>query len=149
MGFRRIGSSSFFCSTKNPGHASHYLLPQDDYIRPAAPEASARAEGQDFPLMDPVYDPNAWEQKKYNDAETKELLEARLQSYPGTDPTWISTDRHNNNILHVLARTAKSSRLLRALSLPFADNLRSARNVEGETPLDALRCPLGSNRTWK
>lgn len=66
--------------------------------------------------MDPVYDPNAWEQKKYNDAETKELLEARLQSYPGTDPTWISSDRHNNNILHVLARTAKSSRLLGLLA---------------------------------
>lgn len=116
MGFRRIGSSSFFCLTKNPGHASHYLLPRDDYTRPAALEASARAEGQDFPLMDPVYDPNAWEQKKYNDAETKELLEARLQSYPGTDPTWISTDRHNNNILHVLARTVKSSRLLGLLA---------------------------------
>lgn len=92
MGFRRIGSSSFFCLAKDSEHASRSLLPKDDYIRPAVLNASARADGQDFPLMDPEYDPKAWEQKKYSDDETKGLLEARIQSYPATDPTWISTD---------------------------------------------------------
>ena len=149
MGFRRIGSSSFFCLAKDPDHASHSLLSQDDYIRPAALHVSARADNQDFPYMDPAYDPNAWEQKKYNDTEMKELLEARLQSYPGTDPTWLSTDRHNNNLLHLLARTAKVESLAWALRLPLAGNLRSARNLEGETPLEALKCQLESDRTWK
>lgn len=149
MGFRRIGSSSFFCLAKDPDHPSHSLLSQDDYIRPAALETSARADDQDFPLMDPVHDPNAWEQKFYNDAETKELLEARLQSYPATDPTWVSTDRHNNNILHMLARKYQAESLAWALRLPFADNLRSARNLEGETPLETLRCQLESDRTWR
>ena len=57
MGFRRIGSSSFFCLARDPDHASHSLLSQDDYIRPAALDLSARADDQDFPLMDPPYDP--------------------------------------------------------------------------------------------
>ena len=64
MGFRRIFSISFFCLAKDPDHASHSLLPQDDYIRPAALHASARADDQRFPLMDPSYDPNAWEQNE-------------------------------------------------------------------------------------
>lgn len=149
MGFRRIGSSEFFCLARDPNHPSHSLLSQDDYIRPAALYTSARADEQDFPLMDPAYDPKIWEQKKYNDTETKELLEARLQSYPGTDAAWLSTDRHNNNLLHVLARTAKVESLAWALTLPFADTLRSARNLEGETPLEALKCQLESDRTWK
>ena len=149
MGFRCIGSSSFLCLAKDPHHASHSLLSQDDYIRPAALRASARADNQDFPLMDLVYDPNDREQKKYNDAETKELLEARFQSCPATDPTLVSTDRHENNILHLLARTAKVESLVWALRLPFANVLRSARNLEGETPLEALRCQLESDRTWR
>lgn len=149
MGFRRIGSSSFFCLARDPDHASHSLLSQDDYIRPAALYTSARADDQDFPLMDPPYDPEAWEQKKYNDVETKGLLEARLQLYPGTDPTWLSTDRHNNSILHVLARTAKAQCLAWALRMPFAADLQSARNLEGETPLEALKCQLESDRTWR
>lgn len=149
MGFRRIGSSSFFCLARDPDHPSHSLLSQDDYIRPAALYTSARADDQDFPLMDPPYDPKAWEQKEYNDPETKELLEARLQSYPGTDPTWLSTDRHNNNLLHVLARTAKAQSLAWALRMPFAADLQLARNLEGETPLEALKCQLESDRTWR
>lgn len=149
MGFRRIGSSSFFCFARVPDHASHSLLSQDDYIRPAALHTSARADDQDFPLMDPAYDPNFWEQKKHNDTETKELLEARLRSIPGTDARWLSTDRHNNNLLHVLARTAKVESLSWALKLPSADTLKSARNLEGETPLEALKCQLESDRTWK
>lgn len=149
MGFRRIGSSSFFCLAKDPNHASHLLLSQDDYIRPAALNASARADGQDSPLTDTFGNPIIWEQKKYNDAEMKALLEAHLQSCPATDPLWVSTDRHNNNILHVLAQTAKVESLAWALRLPVADNLRSARNLEGETPLEVLRCQLESERTWR
>lgn len=56
---------------------------------------------------------------------------------------------HKNNIVHVLARTAKAESLAWILKFPFANNLRSARNLEGETPLEALRCELESQRTWK
>ena len=70
--------------------------------------------------MDPVFPLNDW--------ETKELLEARLRSIPATDPTLVSTDRHNNSILHVLVRTAKVELLSWTLGQPFAETLRSARN---------------------
>lgn len=149
MGFRRIGSSSFFCLAKDPNHASHSLLSQDDYKRPAVLAASARADDQDFPHMDSENDPNAREQKEYNDAETKELLEARLQSHPTPDVTWLSVDRHGNNILHILARDYKAESLQWLLALPFADNLLSVRNLEGETPLEALETRLESERTFK
>lgn len=149
MGFRRIGSSSYFCLSKDPKHASHLLTPQDDYERPAALKVSARTDGQDFPLMDPIPDPHAFEQKNWSDFETKKLMEARLLSYPPSNPTWVSTDRHNNNILHILAREHKAESLTWILAMPFADALRSARNLEGETPLDALESELESNRTWK
>ena len=33
--------------------------------------------------------------------------------------------------------------------MPFAADLQSARNLEGETPLEALKCQLESDRTWK
>ena len=149
MGFRRIGSSEFFCFAKNPDHPSRSLLPQDDYMYPWRLRISSRADSQDFPLVDLLPSPNDWEHKTYNDSQTKELLEARLQSHPVTDPTWTSTDAHENNILHVLARSAKLESLTWALRMPFAGILRSARNLEGETPLEALESRLESARTCK
>lgn len=149
MGFRRIGSSEFFCFARDSSHPSHSLLPQDDYVRPLALSSTARADDQDFPLMDPLPDEDTRDPKKYNDAEKLKLLEARLRSYPATHPTWVSTDRHGNNILHLLARTAEAQSLAWTLRLPFAQRLRYARNRKGETPLEALESQLESDRTWK
>ena len=149
MGFWRIGSSEFFCCAKDPDHTSHSLLSLDDYVRPCALAFTARADDQDFPLMDPVPNLSYWEQKMYSDGETRQLLEARLQSYPATDPTWVSIDRHHDNILHVLAREAKVESLVWTLRHPFADSSRSARNLEGETPLEALQSWCEPDRTFR
>lgn len=64
MGFRRIGSSPYFSLARDPKHASHLLAPQDDYMRPTALKVSACIDGQDFPLLDPVPNPNTFVQKK-------------------------------------------------------------------------------------
>ncbi len=32
--------------------------------------------------------------------------------------------------------------------MPFAEALRSEKNLEGETALETLECQLESNRTW-
>lgn len=149
MGFRRIGSSPYFCLAKDAEHASHLLRPQDDHVRPAILAFSAREDGQDFPLIDPIPDPNVFEQKRLNDIETKELLESRLHSHPATDPGWLSVDRHGNSILHFLARDCKAEALTWLLALPFADSLRSVRNLEGETPLEVLETQLETDRTFK
>lgn len=87
--------------------------------------------------------------RSYGNGEIKELLKARLRSIPATDPTWVSTDRHNNNILHVLARTAKVESLSWTLRQPFAETLRSASNHEEETPFEALESQLDLDRTWE
>ena len=87
MGFRCIGPSIFFCFAGDADHASHSILPQDDYLRPSPLKHTPRVDGQDFPLVDPVAGPNDWEPKEHDDVETKKLLEACLLSYPATDPT--------------------------------------------------------------
>ena len=74
----------------------------------------------------------------YNDDETKEIMEARHRPIPATYSTWVSTDRPNYTILHVLARIAKVESLSWTLGQPFAEILRSAGNLEGETPSEAL-----------
>ena len=57
--------------------------------------------------MNLVLGPNDSRQEGYNDRDTKQLLGAHLQSCPVTDPTWASTYRDQNNILHLMARIAK------------------------------------------
>ena len=150
MGFRRIGSSAYFCLAKDAKHPAHSLMPQDDYKRPAALWLSPRGDDQDFPLLRPVpSQDNFFEQMTLKDIEAKELLEARIQSHPATHPSWLSVDGHGNNILHVLAREYKSEALTWILSLPFADSLRSVRNLEGETPLEALETQIESDRSFR
>ena len=149
MGFRRIGSSSYFCLAKDAKHPAHLLWPQDDYMRPAALWFSPRDDVQDFPILTPVPKQGNFEHTTLKDIEAKELLEARLQSHPTTHPSWLSVDRHGNNILHILAREYKSEALTWTLSLPFADSLRSVRNIEGETPLETLETQIESDRSFR
>ena len=149
MGFRRIGSSPYFCLAKDSEHPAHLLAPQDDYMRPAALRFSPRGGVQDFPILTPVPEQGNFEHTTLKDIEAKELLEARLQSHPATHPSWLSVDRHGNNILHILAREYKSEALTWTLSLPFADSLRSVRNFEGETPLEALETQIESDRSFR
>lgn len=70
--------------------------------------------------MNFVLRPNDSRQKEHEDSETKKLLEAHLQLYIVTDSTWVSTDRHQNNLLHVIARTAEVGTLAWILQLHFA-----------------------------
>ena len=148
MGFRRIGSSPYFCLAKDTKHPAHLLMPQDDYMRPAALLFSPRGDIQDFPILGPVPEQNKFEHTTLKDIEAKEILEARIQSHPATHPSWLSVDRHGNNILHNLAREYKAEALTWILSLPFADSLRSVRNLEGETPLEALETQIESDRSF-
>ena len=149
MGFRRIGSSPYFCLAKDAKHPAHLLTPQDDYTRPAALSNSPRGDVQDFPFLGPAPNQDNFEQTTLKDVEAKELLEARIQSHPATHPTWLSVDRHGNNILHILAREYKLEALTWILSLPFADSLRFVRNLEGETPLEALETQIESDRSFR
>ncbi|KAM0797150.1 hypothetical protein BDR22DRAFT_864113 [Usnea florida] len=149
MGFRRIGSSPYFCLAKDAKHPAHLLTPQDDYMRPAALWFSPRGNVQDFPILNSVPKQGNFEHTALTDIEAKELLEARIQSHPTTHPSWLSVDRHGNNILHILAREYKSEALTWTLSLPFAASLRSVRNLEGETPLETLETQIESDRSFK
>lgn len=57
--------------------------------------------------MNLVHGPNNPRKEGYNDRDTKQLPGAHIQSCPVTDPTWASTYRDQNNVLHLMARTSK------------------------------------------
>lgn len=86
IGFRCIGSSSYFAHAKNPSHPSKSLSAEDNYVRPLILRSSSSESDQVFP-----YDQAMLEA---NDCETLELLRARLLIHSATDPVWLFVDRH-------------------------------------------------------
>ena len=138
IGFRRIGSSPYFCMASDSTHPSHSLSAKDDYRRPLVLRASPNAPDQQFP-----YDITI---AKANDADTLNLLKARLSTHPATSPVWHSHDRHGYTITHVVAHDGKAESLAWVLSMPFAAEAKASRNLEGETPLEFLEAALESGR---
>lgn len=141
VGFRRIGSSSYFARAKDPSHASWSLSAAEDYQRPLILRSSSSEDGQTFPYDQALL--------QSNDAETLQLLKARSLAHPVTDPAWLSVDKHGCNIIHTVARDCKAESLSWLLQLPISGELRSSRNLKGETPLEGLEDSLESRRTMR
>jgi len=141
MGFRRIGSSPYFGFAKDPNHPSRLLASHEDYKRPAALRYGPKVEGQDFPYNEALM--------SANDSDTKRTLESRLESHPAAESSWLSTDREGSNILHIVARDYKATALSWLLAMPFALTMQVARNLEGETPLEALETRLEQSRSYR
>ncbi len=139
VGFRRIGSSLYFARAKDPSHASRSLSAAQDYRRPVVLRFPSSEGNPNFPCDQTII--------QSNDGETLELLKARLLAHPATDPVWLSVDKHGNNIMHAVARGCKAESLSWLLQLPISEELRSSRNLRGETPLEGLEDLLESKRT--
>ncbi|KAL8730545.1 MAG: hypothetical protein Q9166_003999 [cf. Caloplaca sp. 2 TL-2023] len=163
MSFRRIGSSPWFARTEDPVHPSRALAASKDYKRPLALHLPAFKEGQLYPydatmLMSEEESEEAkWEPKPEgipprstilhtNDDRTLDMLKDRLKAHPATDAVWDATDNEGNTIMHVVAIDAKVKSLIWLLGQPFADTLKGTRNLEGETPLEALQAALETHR---
>lgn len=87
-----------------------------------------------------------------DDKSTLAILKARLAACPPLDPAWKATDDHGNTIIHVVSMDCKVESLTWLLDQPFADDLNCIRNLEGETPLEALEASLDEHRvkmTWR
>lgn len=141
VGFRRIGSTSYFAYAKDPSHASRSISAADDYRHPLSVQSTSSEDDQMFP-----YD-KAMSQS--NDPETLELLKARLLAHPATDNIWLSVDKYGDNIVQAVAGDIKAESLSWLLQLPFSSELQSSRNLKGETPLERLETWLESRRTMR
>lgn len=87
-GFRRIGTSPYFCLARSQKHPSCSLAAGQDYQRPAALSFSPRIEGAAMPII------------QETDAGTLRLLKEPAQKHVLTDPVWLQADRHGHNAMH-------------------------------------------------
>lgn len=136
IGFRRIGSSSYFARANDASHPSKSLSAEDDYVRLLILRSSSSESDQIFQYDQAILEAN--------DSETLELLRARLLVYSATDPVWLSRDRHECNIIHVVARNCKQESLAWLLRLPVAGEMLSKGTLKEKPHWRALR--LGSSR---
>ena len=133
LGFRRVGSSEWFCLMKDPDHPAHKLSTQDDYDIP---------DGVPLVLTLPIHDAVS----ELEDVAVVTFLDKYLTLHAPTDPSWRNIDRYRNTIIHRAAQVAKSKTLMWMLDKPFLTDLLSTRNDDGETPLEALQSALESKR---
>ncbi|KAF9697622.1 hypothetical protein EKO04_004023 [Ascochyta lentis] len=137
LGFRRVGSSSWFAFASDAAHASHTIPSGDDYEWSEAPDS-----GRLFELY------SVSEEKTLHTITDNELLEvvsSFLSGVPTDDPRWCATDHLGSNILHIAAASSKVSTV--KWLLEHNPNFRDQNNMKGQTALDQLQAELEESRT--
>ena len=136
LGFRRVGTSSWFAQTDSPDHPSRHLDPAQDWEQPDDTRVQL---------------PNGLRQvfRKLEDPATEEAecvseLEQNFSNDP-EDPRWLVVDEKGNTALHIAAMSLKPKPVRFILSK--ASQLAAARNKQGYTPEEALRNRLEHRRT--
>ena len=138
VGFRRIGSSPFFAFAMAGDLPSLALDKSEDYMRPLILRWPANDPKSTFPINNSILEAD--------DDGTLALMKQRLQWIPPEDPSWLATDLHGRNIMHVLALMGKPRALAFVKTLPCATQLSSTRDLEGNTPFEWLRTKLDDIR---
>ncbi|KAL6715582.1 hypothetical protein ACLMJK_006543 [Lecanora helva] len=140
LGFRRVGTSPYFCFAKDPAHPSRKLEAQEDWrlFGPSRPEEIVTSS-QGFPYSRVFL--------AADDLTTKAMLEERLKrGHKANDPVWLMTDLVGNNVLHVVVQQCKPVSVAWLLQQPFARKLKSMRNHNELTPSDILEDQLGNRK---
>lgn len=154
LGFRRIGSSSWFGLAASADHPSHQLSAQDDYNPPPK-----------NPTQDPIHDviQTAIQRKPPNplgftsreealqsflaiNDSLVTILENYLRSHPETHPSWKSPDKDGNTIAHIGVRWPKALEWLLDRPMYINQGLYKIRNHEGETPAELFESTLKEQR---
>lgn len=154
LGFRRIGSSSWFGLAASAEHPSHQLSTHDDYNPPP------KNLTQD-PIHDiiqtaiertPPYRIGFTSRQEalrnflaINDSLVT-ILENHLRSHPETHPSWKSPDKDGNTIAHVGVRWPKALEWLLDRPMYINQGLYKIRNHEGETPAELFESTLKEQR---
>ena len=140
LGYRRVGSTQWFCLATDSNHPSRKLAVNDDYDPPI--DDFTTEDGRDLKDIYPVH----YSIDHSNDADAVSFLEQRLLSFPATDASWRTVDREGKSLLHYAAECSKPHTLRWILERPFGVELLSCRNHAGETPLEALETVLEADR---
>ena len=135
LGFRRIGSSSWFAWAGDEHHRCHTLSIQDDYDPPVPPRRTPR------PDIDPLLN----EVSLVKNPEWHREMMGFFGSLNANDPRWRATDNTGNTVLHLAAIHTKSESV--SWIMNRNSQLQTCRNDAGETPLEALEFHLESERT--
>ena len=162
LGFRRIGSSTWFALASDPDHPCHGVPAGSDHNPPETSFRNPESRMQNFLtwLNQTTFQEEAGFDKPASDVPTllKELHTKDLEdqkcldkvretanNVPISDSGWQVTDDDGNNVLHILATTFKPKSVEWIINqLP---ELLNRRNIAGEIPLDALEFYLEKVRT--
>lgn len=138
LGFRRVGTSPWFAFTDEVGHPSRQLNVSKEWDPPqhtgscvAMPEHVRQAIASVLRISSP-------------NAETLRQLEEALPD-TAQDERWLATDEDGNTVLHLAA--IKGSLEVVKCIVNRCPDLATARNREGDTPLEALQTAMEQLRT--
>lgn len=154
LGFRRIGSSSWFGLAARADHPSRQLSAHDDYNPP-----------QKNPTQVPIHDviqsiiqripPNRLGLMSREEALQSFLgindtlvtiLEKHLRSHPENHPSWKSPNKDGNTIAHIGVRWPKALEWLLDRPMYINQGLYKIRNHDGETPAELFESTLKEQR---
>jgi GNAT superfamily N-acetyltransferase len=153
LGFRRVGSTSWFALAGNKNHSCHNLLALDDYDPPKPPKramlsqveavlknAKPKRVGNGLAIFEEHGSLMSMDEEDW-DKDVKPLF----QDIALDHGLWGALDYEGNTILHVAAMRSSPQSIDWILSQN--PHLSNTRNYLGETPLDALERHLESQRT--
>lgn len=143
LGFRRVGTSSWFAFTDDPEHPSKLL----DALQDWDPPAKSRKEEELLPNRIVAVLRGSHDEKFSNlngDTIPAITLKDLLPKDP-EDPTWVVTDEHGNTVLHLAAEHSRPDDIGYILSKK--PDLANVRNDEAFTPLEVLHNALEEERT--
>jgi hypothetical protein len=135
LGFRRIGSSSWFGFASDAKHPSRHLTRADDYELPEVPLGRL-----DLRLQNDLI-----KALTSSDIDYAEVLSRLFDDVAKDDPRWKLTDADGNTVLHFAATKIRPISVQWILSQ--TTELLQQRNSDGETPLDALLAKLENIQT--
>jgi hypothetical protein len=137
LGFRRVGTSSWFARAESPSHPSRLLQSSQDWDQPLPREAPGLSDALKgiFEKLDDL---------TVAEAECIGELQ-KLDPINSGDQQWLKVDRDGNTLLHIAAMSLRPEVIKFILSKAL--QLTNSRNKEGYTPLEALRERMESMRT--
>lgn len=156
VGYRRVGSTVWFCFAADPDHPSRRIASTDDFdpqqyqsgdldieIIDKEDEDTTEARSlEKLQQMRPIHHAVT----VLADNDCVEYLDQQRTSTPTTNAAWEALDRSGNTILHVAATLSKVKSLNWILTSGLYSKLIGVRNHEGYTPLEALQSHLESIR---
>lgn len=159
IGYRRVGSSVWFCFAADASHASHNLALGDDYNPPQYQSDELDVDeviGEDEDAAEARRMVRLQQARPLHhaitvlaDSDCVESLSQQRALNPITSTTWEAVDDCGNTILHLAAITMKIKSLGWIMESGLDTTLINCRNREGYTPLEALQSLLESTRVKK